>query len=129
MQRLGVAVLLMIGAVLPPPACAQSLDKTRIDAIERAVTGFMTAHHVPGLSIAVVVDGKPAWSAGYGLADLENMVPAKASTAYRSASIGKSMTATAAMFTISCTSAPCSRTCTGWRMPMRIGPMAVAPPS
>lgn len=97
MQRLAVAVLLMIGAALPPPACAQSLDKTRIDAIERAVTGFMTAHHVPGLSIAVVVDGKPAWSAGYGLADLENRVPAKASTAYRSASIGKSMTATAAM--------------------------------
>ena len=40
-----------------------------------------------------------------------------------------SITATAAMFTISCTSAPCSSTCTGWRMPMRIGPMAVAPPS
>ena len=40
-----------------------------------------------------------------------------------------SMTATAAMFTISCTSAPCSNTWTAWRIPMRIGPMAVAPPS
>ena len=40
-----------------------------------------------------------------------------------------SMTATAAMLTISCVSAPCSSTCTGWFMPTRIGPMAVAPPS
>ena len=57
----------------------------------------MTEQHVPGLSIAVVSDGRLAWSKGYGMADLENHVKAADSTAYRSASIGKTMTATAAM--------------------------------
>jgi CubicO group peptidase (beta-lactamase class C family) len=37
------------------------------------------------------------WSRGYGKADLENDVPARADTKYRSASIGKCITATAAM--------------------------------
>lgn len=37
------------------------------------------------------------WSKGYGLADLENSVPAKADTAYRLASIAKSITAVAVL--------------------------------
>jgi CubicO group peptidase (beta-lactamase class C family) len=57
----------------------------------------MAAQHVPGMSVALVIDGRPAWSRGFGLADVENTVPATAATAYRSASIGKTMTATAAM--------------------------------
>ncbi len=57
----------------------------------------MAEHQIPGLSIAIVVDGALAWSNGYGMADLENFVPATATTAYRTASIGKPMTATAVM--------------------------------
>jgi CubicO group peptidase (beta-lactamase class C family) len=37
------------------------------------------------------------WSRGFGFADIENHVTAKPDTAYRTASIGKAMTATAAM--------------------------------
>lgn len=58
---------------------------------------FVTTNGVAGLSIAVVADGKLRWSNGYGLADVENSVKATAGTIYRSASIGKTMTATAAM--------------------------------
>jgi CubicO group peptidase (beta-lactamase class C family) len=43
------------------------------------------------------VDHKLRWSNGYGLADLENFVPAKAMTAYRLGSISKPITATAVM--------------------------------
>ena len=97
MKRVGAMVLFAFGSTCASAAGAQPLQQAKIDAIERAVTRYMAAHDVPGMSIAIVVDGKPAWSNGYGFADLENSVPAKASTAYRSASIGKSMTATAAM--------------------------------
>lgn len=57
----------------------------------------MSKERLPGFSIAVVIEGKLVWSNGYGLADMENFIPAKATTAYRTGSIGKPMTATAVM--------------------------------
>lgn len=93
-KRLASGILIAIAA---SRVDAAGLDAAKIEQIERRVRAFMSANRVPGLSVAVVVDGEPAWSAGYGLADLENHVPAKATTAYRTASIGKTMTATAAM--------------------------------
>lgn len=90
-------VLFWIGGLRAVTVKAQHLAPAKVEQIERLLKAFMSVHSVPGLSIAVVVDGDPIWSNGYGIADLENKVPAKASTAYRSASIGKTMTATAAM--------------------------------
>ena len=78
-------------------AAAAELPQAKIEGIERLVTAFMAANEVPGLSVAIVADGELKWSNGYGLADVENFVPAKATTMYRSASIGKTMTATAAL--------------------------------
>jgi serine beta-lactamase-like protein LACTB len=94
---LGMLILLWIGAFVPPRSEAQSLAPPKVKQIEQLITTYMSTHQVPGLSIAVVVDGKPSWSKGYGIADLENQVPATTTTVYRSASIGKTMTATAAM--------------------------------
>lgn len=68
-----------------------------IQAVERMLIEKMSDERIPGLSVAMVIDGKLVWSVGYGTADLENAVPATATTAYRTASIGKTMTATAAM--------------------------------
>src|SRR5258708_38229109 len=78
-------------------AAAAELSRTTIDAVQRLLTAYIAAHGVPGLSVAIVTEGRLSWSNGYGMADAENRVPAKATTAYRSASIGKTMTATAAM--------------------------------
>jgi CubicO group peptidase (beta-lactamase class C family) len=57
----------------------------------------MTEGQTPGVSAAVVQDGELVWSAGFGMADLENSVPATSNTLYRLASISKPLTATAAM--------------------------------
>lgn len=65
--------------------------------IESAISKFMTESQTPGVSAAVVQDGELVWSAGFGMADLENSVPATANTVYRLASISKTLTATAAM--------------------------------
>jgi serine beta-lactamase-like protein LACTB, mitochondrial len=65
--------------------------------IENAISKFITESQTPGLSAAVVQDGELVWSAGFGMADLENSVPATSNTLYRIASISKPLTATAAM--------------------------------
>jgi serine beta-lactamase-like protein LACTB len=94
MRALLIAVL-MASTVLAAPAA--ELPQAKIDAVQRLVAQFMSDHGVPGLSIVIVVDGEMKWSGGYGMADIENKVPARTTTAYRSASIGKTMTAAAAM--------------------------------
>lgn len=50
-----------------------------------------------GVSASVVQDGEFVWSAGFGMADLENSVAATPQALYRLGSISKPITATAAM--------------------------------
>ena len=52
---------------------------------------------VPGLSIAVVVDGRIAWAAGYGLADASEKTPVTSETLFQAASISKPVNAPAAL--------------------------------
>jgi CubicO group peptidase (beta-lactamase class C family) len=63
--------------------------------IESTISNFMAASKAPGISAADVQDGEFVWSAGFGMADLENSVPATSQTLYRLGSISKSITATA----------------------------------
>jgi CubicO group peptidase (beta-lactamase class C family) len=92
-----LGALLAAGSAQAQAKQATRLPPASIVRIESAIGAYQAANHVPGLSVALVIDGRPGWSRGFGLADVENAVPATASTAYRSASIGKTMTATAAM--------------------------------
>lgn len=89
------AILLLVR--LPFPASGDTLSKATVAQIERVVLSYRTKAGIPGLSVAVALGGKVVWSNGYGYADIENHVPAKATTVYRTASIGKMITATAAM--------------------------------
>jgi serine beta-lactamase-like protein LACTB, mitochondrial len=91
--------LLILSLALPlaGSAAAGELPQAKADSVDRLIAGFMAKQGVPGLSIAIVTDGKLAWSKGYGMADLENSVRATPATVYRTASIGKTMTATAAL--------------------------------
>src|SRR5688572_32426925 len=93
--RLAFAVLL----VMPRAGATQAPPTSTIDtiSIRRAVSAWMQRHRAPALSIAIALDGQPAWSAGFGLADPENGVAATSRTSYRLASVTKSITATAVM--------------------------------
>jgi serine beta-lactamase-like protein LACTB len=84
-----------------PPNCAKAQEAqlalpTRTQ-LEDTISKFMSANSVPGLSAAVVLNGRHVWSEGFGFADLENNVPASAQTLFRLASVSKPITATAAM--------------------------------
>src|SRR5215467_9429368 len=89
-----VATLLCVEALA---AQQKNLSPEKRLAIEKAVASFMSANSVPGLSAAVVLDGKPRWSQGFGMADLENSSPATSSTLFRLGSISKPLSATAVL--------------------------------
>jgi len=55
------------------------------------------AKGVPGLAVAVAVDGKLVYSEGFGYADLEERVPAWPTTKFRIGSISKPLTAVGLM--------------------------------
>jgi len=57
----------------------------------------MAKRQIPGLSLAIVRDGKVELARGYGMADLELSVPARPGTVYEIGSITKQFTAAAVM--------------------------------
>jgi CubicO group peptidase (beta-lactamase class C family) len=67
-----------------------------INAFEKFVIQQMFLDKVPGLSIGFIKDDF-IWVKGYGYADLENRAPAKPESAYRLASVTKTMTAIAVL--------------------------------
>lgn len=91
--------VLVLFAVLATSSQAQEhkLSQEKRTNIEAAVSQFMADSHVPGVSVAVVENGEYEWAGGFGLADMENNVPASEHTLFRLGSISKSLTATAAM--------------------------------
>lgn len=88
---------------VPAPCRAQSIleapsDRRYVDPIaagREAIVAFMEEHGVPGLSVAVGVNGEVVWSEGFGFADLESRVPATPLTKFRIGSVSKTLTADA----------------------------------
>lgn len=66
----------------------------RLRVFEEFVRQQMTKDKIPGMTIGFSKDGYQ-WVKGFGYADLENKIPAKAESAYRLASVTKTMTGTA----------------------------------
>ncbi|HEX5702318.1 MAG TPA: serine hydrolase [Pyrinomonadaceae bacterium] len=77
--------------------CAQDATSAQIDEL---VKTEMKLQRIPGLSLAVVKDGQIVLAKGYGLANVEHQVPAKAETIFQSGSMGKQFTAMAVMMLV-----------------------------
>ena len=93
-----LSVLILLSFSLTTLAQQTSdIPAEKIKRIEAAISATMAKETIPGMSVAIVVDKKLQWANGFGQADLENSVPAKASTVYRLASISKTITSTSAL--------------------------------
>jgi serine beta-lactamase-like protein LACTB, mitochondrial len=90
-------IVLLLASIQTAAQTTAPLPADKIEKIEKAITAEMSRQNIPGLSVAIVTDRKLRWSNGYGLADLENYIPAKSATVYRLGSISKSVTAVAVM--------------------------------
>ncbi|MFZ0639259.1 MAG: serine hydrolase domain-containing protein [Candidatus Acidiferrales bacterium] len=62
-----------------------------------AIGNELLARGIPGLAVAVAVDGHLVYAEGFGYADLEERVPAWPTTKFRIGSISKTLTAAALM--------------------------------
>ncbi len=70
------------------------------DKIDAYVKTFIAQQNIPGLSLAVVRDGKLMKAAGYGFSNLETHTSAKPETVYEIGSITKQFTAEAVMLLV-----------------------------
>ena len=86
-----------------------------------ALADRMAALGVPGVSVAVLLDGELAWARGYGFADLESERPVNPRTLFQAASISKPVAALAALQLVQegrvALDADVNRYLTTWRVP------------
>src|ERR1051325_916193 len=91
---------LVFSAIVTLPLCGQRVStadlSVRLQAYEARVSAALTKEHIPGVTVGFIKDGQ-TWVKAFGVSDVENNVPAKPESAYRYASVQKSMTAVAVM--------------------------------
>src|SRR5262245_33976723 len=92
--RMILTSALLVAAALSTQA--EGLSAQQIAEIQRISAAALTKNGPPGLGIAVAKGGQ-VWSAGFGRADLEQNVAVDAHSMFRTASISKWLTATAAL--------------------------------
>jgi CubicO group peptidase (beta-lactamase class C family) len=87
-------------ALAASPLCGQSAPSAdlsaRLQTYETRVNAALAKEHIPGVTVGFIKDGQ-IWVKAFGLSDVENKVPSKPESAYRYASVQKSMTAVAVM--------------------------------
>lgn len=96
-----VAVLAIVAIVIVPfvgaePAAGvdpQAAWPAFVAHLETSIPRRMAAFGVPGVAVALVVDGEPVWSGAYGDADRDEGRPMTVDTYLRTESISKSVTA------------------------------------
>lgn len=93
----GVFGALLLGAVIASSLPAAELPRETAAAADAAIARAMRDRLIPGMSVALVVDNQLVSERGYGLADIENNVPATPESVYRLASISKMLTGVAVM--------------------------------
>lgn len=81
----------------PAQPAVATMSADRIARIEAFIRKERARQNIPGVAVAVVKDGQLAWSAGFGVAQMEHEVPATADTVFGLAGISKLITAVAVM--------------------------------
>ena len=83
--------------------CAAELPQRELGVqarVDEYVRAEMQKQQIPGISLAVVKDGRIILARGYGLANVEHQVAVKPETVFQSGSVGKQFTAVAVMMLV-----------------------------
>ena len=75
----------------------QSEEEILASTLEKEIPRLMEAANIPGLSIAVVRDGKLAWNKAFGVISRQTNEPVNDNTMFEAASLTKTVTAYAAL--------------------------------
>jgi D-alanyl-D-alanine carboxypeptidase len=92
-MRLREMTALTTGLLAMTAMAGSLVGALRADNVDDYLKAEMAHRHIPGMTVAVVQDGKVVKYQGYGLADMELSVPATPDTVYLLASISKQFTA------------------------------------
>ena len=76
------------------------LQAARSDEIDDYINAEIQARHIPGVSLAVIKEGKVVKAQGYGLANVELNVPAGPETVYKIGSVSKQFIAAGIMLLV-----------------------------
>jgi CubicO group peptidase (beta-lactamase class C family) len=100
-----LATVFVVATLVAPAVRAQgaavTLDRDAVVAgIDAVAEGSIRRRGTPGMSVGVALGGETLLTRGYGLADLENGVPATEGTVYRIGSVTKQFTAVATMMLV-----------------------------
>jgi D-alanyl-D-alanine carboxypeptidase len=90
-KRLSLFVVLLL---------ALQTTAVRADKVDDFVKAEMQKQRVPGLSLAVVKEGKIIKAEGYGLANVEHKIPARPETVFKIGSVSKQFIATGIMLLV-----------------------------
>jgi CubicO group peptidase (beta-lactamase class C family) len=88
-----LCLLVLSVALKPAAADARPELSERLAAIEKAVEAKRAQYGVPGLSLAIVKDGKVIYMNGFGLRDVEKKLPVTPDTLFAIGSSSKAFTA------------------------------------
>ena len=77
-------------ATTPADSYSSAVEKAR--SLARTL---LVEENLPGLSVAVAIDGEIAWAEGFGYANVERHVPLTPLTRFRTGSVSKTLTAAA----------------------------------
>lgn len=77
-------------AAAPAERYSGAVEKAR--SLARAL---LVKENLPGLSVAVAIDGEIVWAEGFGFANVERRVPVTPRTRFRTGSVSKTLTAAA----------------------------------
>lgn len=79
------------------PTKSTSIATVDTKQVDELISTRMKKHHIPGLSLAINLNGKLIYSETYGLADLEYSSPVHRKSSFKIASLTKPITAIAIM--------------------------------
>ena len=85
-------------AAVPSTAAAAPADRYAgpVDQSRRLARALAAGDSLPGLSVAVAVDGEIVWAEGFGVTDVESRTPVTPLTRFRLGALSKPLTAVAA---------------------------------
>jgi CubicO group peptidase (beta-lactamase class C family) len=92
-----LALLFACFTLIQVAAQKPALNSKTSRKIDDLIKAAISENKIPAMSVAIVNDNGIRYANGFGMADLDNSVPAKSSTVYRLGSLSKTITATAVM--------------------------------
>lgn len=91
--RLLVPIIAVLAATVPLGARSATDPAPMIAAIQEAAPAALARQGVPGVAVAMVLDGKPDWAGGFGIANVETGQTVSSDSVFEIASVTKPVTA------------------------------------